>query len=125
MITLRLKMTRPRTILVVEDDPELRQLYWQALTFEGYHVITAEDGATALDCVRVAPPALVILDLRVPRLSGWEFHRHLTDSPSTRHVPVIVVSGADASEVVSEVAAFFQKPMPVQQLVEEVQRQLL
>ena len=117
-------MGRPHTILVVEDDPALRQLYWQALTFEGFRVITAEDGATALDCVQHAGPSLVILDLHVPRISGWELHTQLRRLPQTRRVPVIVVSGSDPADIVSEAAAYFPKPVPVHELVDEVYRHL-
>ena len=71
-------MKRRKTVLVVEDDGALRHLYWQALTFEGFHVVTAEDGLTALDCMRHAPPSVVVLDLNVPAVPGGEISVHGT-----------------------------------------------
>src|ERR671918_768990 len=115
-------MRRTKTILVVEDDPQLRQLYWQALTFEGFHVITAEDGQTALECLDHQLPALVVLDLNVPRVSGWDIHRELMSKPETRKIPIIVVTGADPADVAAQAAALLVKPVPVYQLVEEIYR---
>jgi CheY-like chemotaxis protein len=114
---------RRRPVLVVEDDPSLRHLYWQALTFEGLQVITAEDGLTALDCLQRAAPSVVILDMNVPRLSGQELHQKMMADPKTRDIPVIVVAGTEtAADVAARAAALFQKPVPVQALVEEVRK---
>ena len=115
-------MRRKKTILVVEDDPQLRRLYWQALTFEGFHVITAEDGQTALECLDHQLPALVVLDLNVPRVSGWDIHRELMAKPETRKIPIIVVTGTDPADVATQAAALLVKPIPVYQLVEEIYR---
>jgi two-component system phosphate regulon response regulator PhoB len=115
-------MRRKQTILVVEDDPQLRRLYWQALTFEGFHVITAEDGQTALECLDHQLPALVVLDLNVPRISGWDIHRELMSKPETRTIPVIVVTAADPADVVTQAAALLVKPVSVYQVVEEIYR---
>ena len=116
------RMRRSKTILVVEDDPELRHLYWQALTFEGFHVMTAEDGITALDCLSHTRPDVVVLDLNVPRLSGAQIYREIMANPETRTIPVIVVTGADPADVVSQATALFRKPVLVYQVVEEIHR---
>ena len=115
-------MARRKTILVVEDDPALRQLYWQALTFEGFHVLTAEDGVTALDCLNHEKPSLIVLDLNVPRLSGWHIHRELMSRPDTRSIPIIIVTGVDPADVASQATALLVKPVPVHQLVQEIYR---
>jgi DNA-binding response OmpR family regulator len=115
-------MRRKKTILVVEDDASLRQLYWQALTFEGFHVITAEDGMTALDCLRHQKPALVVLDLNVPIVSGWDIFREMTSNPDTADVPVVVVTGTDPADVATQASSLLVKPVPVYQLVEEIFR---
>jgi DNA-binding response OmpR family regulator len=115
-------MRRKQTILVVEDDAALRHLYWQALTFEGFHVITAEDGLTALDCLRHQTPALVVLDLNVPRVSGWDIHREMMANPETRNVPIIVVTGTDPADVAAQASGLLMKPVPVHQLVQEIYR---
>lgn len=115
-------MRRKNTILVVEDDPALRHLYWQALTFEGFHVITAEDGLTALDCLRHQTPSLVVLDLNVPRVSGWDIQREMMSNPKTRNVPIVIVTGTDPADVASQAASLLVKPVPVHQLMQEVFR---
>ena len=115
-------MRRKKTILVVEDDATLRHLYWQALTFEGFHVITAEDGMTALDCLRHQTPALVVLDLNVPIVSGYDICREITANPETADVPIVVVTGADPAAVATQAAALLVKPVQVYQLVEEIYR---
>lgn len=112
------------TILVVEDDPGLRHLYWQALTFEGFHVITADDGATAMECLEHMIPSLVILDLNVPRVSGRQLHRKLASNSATQDVPIIVVTGEDPSDVATQAAALLMKPVPVDQVVDEVRRHM-
>ena len=117
-------MRRSKTILVVEDDPQLRHLYWQALTFEGFHVMTAEDGITGLDCLSHTRPDVVVLDLNVPRLSGVQIYREIMANPETRTIPVIVVTGADPADVVSQATALLLKPVPVYQVVEEIHRHL-
>jgi DNA-binding response OmpR family regulator len=115
-------MRRPKPILVVEDDPALRHLYWQALTFEGFVAIAAEDGATALEYLRRNRPAAVVLDLNVPRLSGWQLHRELSSNPQLRDVPVIVVTGTEAVDLATQVSALLMKPVPITRVVEEVRR---
>jgi DNA-binding response OmpR family regulator len=117
-------MKGPKPILVVEDDDALRQLYWRALTFEGFYVITAPDGATALECLKHTSPAVVVLDLNVPRFSGWQLRHELASNPATRPVPVIVVTGEDPADVARQVSALLVKPVPVHRVVEEVRRHL-
>ena len=115
-------MKRRKTVLVVEDDAALRHLYWQALTFEGFHVVTAEDGLTALDCMRHSPPSVVVLDLNVPAVPGGAILREMGAHPELRKIPVIVVTGSDPADVATQAAAFFTKPVPVYQVVEAIQR---
>lgn len=116
-------MKRRQTVLVVEDDAALRHLYWQAMTFEGFHVVTAEDGLTALDCMRHSPPSVVVLDLNVPGVPGGEILREMAANPELRHIPVIVVSGSEeAADIAHQAAAFFRKPVAIYQVVEAIQR---
>ena len=116
-------MKRRKTVLVVEDDGPLRHLYWQALTFEGFHVVTAEDGLTALDCMRHSPPSVVVLDLNIPGVPGGEIVREMDANPELRNTPVIVVTGVEqAADVATMAAAFFRKPVPIYQVVEAIQK---
>jgi CheY-like chemotaxis protein len=82
-----------RRVLVVEDEPENQSLI--RLVVEdllGGKATVCEDGERALHEAMDQPPALVLLDLMLPRLSGWEVARRLRQSPRTREVPIIAVS---------------------------------
>jgi CheY-like chemotaxis protein len=92
-------------VLIVEDDPDTREMLTTLLTTEGFHAVAAEDGLEALHLLRTvrhgAPeaPCLVLLDLKMPRLSGNEFRRAQLGDPIVAAVPVAVMSGAvDAAQ---------------------------
>ena len=70
-------MARGATILVVDDEPKIVDIVRAYLAREGYHVLVAADGATALELARRERPALVVLDLMLPELSGWDVCRAL------------------------------------------------
>jgi two-component system phosphate regulon response regulator PhoB len=82
------------TILLVEDDPDIRELVAYKLTRAGLQVIEAADGLAALHAARERPPDAVVLDIRLPRLSGIEVCRELRAAPATAAVPIIMLTGA-------------------------------
>ena len=87
-------------VLIVEDDPDVREMLATLLAMEGFNAVGAEDGLEALHLLRTvrhrAPhvPCLVLLDLKMPRLSGREFRRAQLGDPIVANVPVAVMSGA-------------------------------
>ena len=87
-------------MLIVEDDPDVREMLAALLVTEGFHAVAAEDGLEALHLLRAvrhrAPqvPCLILLDLMMPRLSGNEFRRAQLGDPTVAAVPVAVMSGA-------------------------------
>lgn len=81
-----------RSILVVDDEPDIRALVEYNLKKEGFTVRTAADGETALSMVRTEGADLVILDLMLPGLSGWEVCRILRQDGRTRNLPVIMLT---------------------------------
>jgi phosphate regulon transcriptional regulator PhoB len=85
-------------VLVVEDEPDIRGLIVHHLTREGFRCRTAATGAEALSRVRAAVPALVVLDLMLPEMSGLEVCRRLRGDPATAGVPIIMLT-AKADEV--------------------------
>jgi CheY-like chemotaxis protein len=95
-------MTSPVSgnVLIVEDDPDVREMLATLLSTEGFHVVGAEDGLEALHLLRIvrhrAPevPCLILLDLTMPRLGGNEFRRVQLGDPTVASVPVAVMSGA-------------------------------
>ena len=82
------------TILLVEDDPDIRELVAYKLRRGGFEVIEAADGSAALRVARERPPDAVILDIRLPRLSGIDVCRELRAAPTTATVPIIMLTGA-------------------------------
>jgi putative two-component system response regulator len=85
-------------ILVVEDDPATAQLLRQVLIAEGHQITTAGDGAEALGLLAEQPPDLLLLDLDLPVLNGYEVCRQIKDNPVTRLIPIIIITGRPASE---------------------------
>ena len=110
-----------RKILLVEDDSQLRELYRNALRTAGYVVAAVEDGADALRQIEHSMPALVVLDLALPRVDGRDVHRELQARPETRYIPVILVSGTDMADVdVKQFACVLRKPCDSDRLVDAV-----
>lgn len=85
----------PTRVLVVDDEPRIAQIVTLYLQREGYSVLVARDGVDALRQARVEPPDLVILDLLLPRLSGWEVCRALRQDQRTANLPIIMVTARD------------------------------
>jgi DNA-binding response OmpR family regulator len=90
-------------VLVVDDDPEIVDAVGEALQDDGYLVETATDGATALKRVLEAPPDLIVLDVRMPNLNGWEFCEIVRRQSHTRDVPVLFLTAC--SEVRDQITA--------------------
>lgn len=108
----------PGTILVVEDEASLRETVREVLEDEGYSVAEASNGQEALDYLRGNPaPCLVLLDLMMPVMSGFDFLKAVKDDPELKTLPVLIVSAA-AKEKVDEAlhtsAAVGVLPKPVQ-----------
>jgi two-component system, OmpR family, phosphate regulon response regulator PhoB len=115
-----------RSILIVEDDADLRRLYRMTLTFAGFNVREAGDGVEALRAIESERPDLVVLDLMLPALSGRAVRDELTAQAHTRDIPVVVVTGASGVEVEQVNAdCVLAKPISSDQLVETVRRCLV
>ena len=80
------------TILVVEDDPGVRDALERALGFEGYAVETARDGAVALSMLRDNTYDVILLDVMIPKISGFEVCRRLKADPATRDIAIVLVT---------------------------------
>lgn len=81
------------TILVVEDEQATRTLYVATLRHGGYHTITADSGEAALRIVRTLTPDLILLDVMLPGMGGFEVATLLAQEPRTAHIPIVMVSG--------------------------------
>ena len=111
-----------RYVLVVEDDPALREMYVWELRAAGYSVVAVEDGVEALRRVERAPPSAVVLDLGLPYLGGRDVQQELKMNPATTHIPIVVVSGSDVSDLnPADFACIFSKPVDVDALIAAIQ----
>ncbi|HXD16000.1 MAG TPA: response regulator [Vicinamibacterales bacterium] len=115
-------VSRPR-VLVVEDDAPLAHLYCTALTMNGLAVMRAADGLTALRIVEDYRPDVVVLDLMLPQVDGWTVLREFEARPSTRGIPVIVVTGADTAPI-AHAKAVIRKPVDPDYIATVVTRHL-
>ena len=85
------------TLLVVDDEPEINKLIARIFEKRGYRVNSALDGAEALASVARERPDLIMLDLNLPRIDGWEVCRRLKGDPATREIPIIMLTAAHAN----------------------------
>src|SRR4051794_32634718 len=93
---------RPSTILVVDDSPTNLQVLTRTLQVTGHRILAAKDGATALDIARKAQPDLILLDVMMPVMDGFEVCRTLKANPETRNTVVIFLSArGEVSDKVS------------------------
>src|ERR671936_119586 len=118
-------------ILIVEDDPETREMLATLLATQGFHAVAAEDGLEALHLLRTVrhrspdTPCLVLLDLKMPRLGGGEFRRAQLGDPTVASVPVAVMSGAvDLEQRAQDLGAVatVAKPINIDRLMDVVRR---
>ena len=92
-VLVKLRQTSsPRRVLVVDDDPDIREMLSRTLQRQGWVVSTAEDGRAALDSVAAAKPDLILLDLMMPRMDGFEFVTELRRLQEWRSIPIIVIT---------------------------------
>jgi len=109
-------------ILLVEDDDILRGAMKMVLQWEGYRVACAGDGRQALDFLRAGGrPALILLDVMLPGLDGWQFRQQQRRDPDLAKIPVVVVSALDAADC-PDADAHVRKPFPIEELLEAVRR---
>jgi CheY-like chemotaxis protein len=116
-------------ILFVDDDAASRSGYVAYLNSQGYDVVPAATGTEALTLAATCEIDVVVLDLGLPDVDGWEIARHLKSAPATADVPIIALTGADLPhERVSAMRAgcdrHLAKPCPPASVVEAIEREL-
>jgi DNA-binding response OmpR family regulator len=122
-------VTKPK-ILYIEDDKGMLDLMRLILEPRGFDLVAAEGGREGLDKVRAERPDLILLDLMMPDIDGWEVHRQLKADSELEHIPVIVVTvrtqGIDeALELhLGEVADYVTKPFSQAELLASIDRVL-
>lgn len=86
-------MTTSPLILIVDDFEDNREMYVQYLTFAGYRVAEAANGHEALEQAFATRPDLIVMDLSLPGMDGWEATRRLKKDERTKHIPVVALTG--------------------------------
>ncbi len=117
-------------VVCVEDEPEMIDLIRLILNRKGYEVIGADGGKKGLDAIRQQKPDLVLLDLMMPDMDGWEVYQQLKADKDTREIPVIVVT-AKAQSIdkvlglhIAKVDDYISKPFSPQELLDSVEQVL-
>jgi CheY-like chemotaxis protein len=112
-------------VMVVEDDFAIRETLRELLEEEGYKVVEASNGAEALSRLRARTPRLILLDLMMPVMDGWEFRHELEEDPRLASIPVIVISADHALEEKVDsmhVEGYLAKPFELDRLLAAVER---
>jgi CheY-like chemotaxis protein len=108
------------TVLIVEDEDDLREMIREALEFNGYTVVAAPEGQSALDRIDgIERICLVLLDLVMPGMNGWDFYEQLRQRPHLAAVPVVVHSSSP-SNAPAGVTRVLRKPLVLDRLLSVV-----
>lgn len=116
-----------QTLLLVEDNEDNRIIYCTVLRHLGYIVLEAQDGVQAVELARSAQPDLILMDISIPRMDGWEATRLLRSDPRTSAIPIIALTAhalADDRERASKVGftSYLAKPVEPRVVVAEIRR---
>jgi len=117
----------PKTILYIEDNPENRMLVRRVLEVEGYQVIEADSGNTGLQKAETMAPDLVLMDINLPEIDGYELTHRLRQMPRLAGVPVVamtanVMKGDREKTLAAGCDGYIQKPIDVDQLPLQIAR---
>jgi CheY-like chemotaxis protein len=108
-----------KDILVVEDDTGVREALVEALELEGHHVVASKNGKEALERLEQMPrPSVILLDLMMPVMNGWEFLERLHEEEREVDCPVVIVSAFEQTARTINAAAFVPKPIDLNVLLD-------
>src|SRR6185369_565761 len=115
-----------KRVLVVDDDAAVRKIIKHHLVKDGFDVAEEENGVTALEIVRSTAVDLILLDLRMPMMNGYELADRLRDDPATANVPIVVSSvvADEAKRRIVRAKTFLLRPFAVRDLVTAVRAAL-
>lgn len=116
-----------RTVLLVEDNEDNLVVYRTILEHVGYRVIEARDGEEGVERAKAELPDLVLMDISIPKIDGWEATRRLKGEESTRHIPIVALTAHALEEdrQKAELAGcdgYLAKPVEPRRVVQEVER---
>ncbi len=113
-------------ILVVEDNQDNREMVVKVLKFNGYQVVEAVDGEEAIEKVKAEDPDLILLDIFLPKMDGYEATRRLKGDTSLRNIPIIALTAHAMKGSMEEALAagcdgYISKPIDVRELPKQIQ----
>jgi DNA-binding response OmpR family regulator len=117
-----------KRVVCIEDEPEMIDLVRLILGRKGYEVIGANGGIEGLDAVRRERPDIILLDLMMPDMDGWEVYQQIKADPALKEIPVVVVT-AKAQSIdkvlglhIAKVDDYITKPFGPQELLESIEK---
>ena len=118
-----------KTVLLVEDNPHNRKIFSGMLAHAGFRVVEAEDGYQALEKVKTEKPDLILMDLSIPGVDGWEVTRRLKSLEQSKGIPIIALTahamrGDEERAIQAGCDGYLAKPISPKKVVEEVKRYL-
>lgn len=121
-------MANPK-VLVVDDEPDVVSLIERTLRADGFDVLKAYDGIGALDVIMTEKPDLILLDIMMPMMSGYEVCAQIKSNPQTKDIPVVCLSSAHtadarAQSLKSGAAELITKPFFPNELLAQIRRHL-
>jgi DNA-binding response OmpR family regulator len=117
----------PKKIVYIEDDLEMTYLIKMILERKGYEIISTNDGMEGFEVIEREKPDLVLLDLMMPNIDGWDIYHQLKSNENTNQIPAIVIS-AKAQPIdkvlgiqIAKVNNYISKPFKPQELLESIE----
>lgn len=122
-------MSGKPTILIVDDEPDVVTMFQRNLEPEGYDTIPAYDGIAAVDIAESDQPDLILLDIMMPMMSGYDVCRQVRSNPNTKHIPIVCMTSASSPETRQRARdagaqAVLIKPFAVAELIAQIKRYL-
>jgi CheY-like chemotaxis protein len=103
-----------RCVLVVDDNSDMIHLYRRYVAGTRYHIVHTAQGQRVLEAIQVSAPDVIVLDVMLPDINGWELLGHLRDNPASRSIPIVVCSVVREEELALELGAARHLTKPVQ-----------
>jgi CheY-like chemotaxis protein len=125
LASLNAQHSGSKVVLVVDDDPDILEALSEILEAEGFEIRRARNGKEALDRLEPDPPNLILLDLMMPVMDGWEFAQRMRQRPRVSGIPIIVLSAdRNVSNKATEIGAMghLAKPFELNDLLDMVRR---
>ncbi|MBE2220411.1 MAG: response regulator [Anaerolineae bacterium] len=116
-------------ILLVEDDNMLQDILAERLEFRSFEVLVAADGQTGIEKAKIEKPDIILMDMRLPVVDGWEATRQLKSDPETQHIPIIALTahaliGDKEESIAAGCDEYEPKPVNFPSLLEKIEQLL-